>query len=147
MTFMMTSSNDGKSDICQFFIQYMYKISCKMGKHFLRYSMLFHAPPTPFLPPNPPEILKKAQLMQEGAGLKGSNYIKRRLQHRCFRVNIIKFLRTAFYIERLRWLLLNPCYHGYFGFNIAVADSLEQQTNKMCQRSLKIKRFVIFCNS
>ena len=38
MTFMMTPSNDDKSDICQFFYQdlfhivnkYMYKILCKM---------------------------------------------------------------------------------------------------------------------
>ena len=29
-----------------------------------------------------------------------------RLQHRCFPVNISKFLRTAFYIELLWWLIL-----------------------------------------
>ena len=34
-------------------------------------------------------------------------FIKNRLQHRCFPVNIVKFLRTAFFIERLRWLLLD----------------------------------------
>ena len=32
--------------------------------------------------------------------------IKRRLQHRCFPVNIAKFLRTPFSIEHLWWLLL-----------------------------------------
>ena len=32
--------------------------------------------------------------------------LKRRLQHRCFPVNIAKFLRTAFFIEQLWWLLL-----------------------------------------
>ena len=31
---------------------------------------------------------------------------KRRLQHRCFHVNIAKFLKTAFSIEQLWWLLL-----------------------------------------
>ena len=54
MAFMMTSSNDCKSDICQFFIktysifliQYMYKISCKSDKTFQRYSMFFHHGPT-----------------------------------------------------------------------------------------------------
>ena len=55
MTFIMTSSNDDKSDICQlifiktysiFSIQYMYRISCKMDKHFLRCSMFFHRGPT-----------------------------------------------------------------------------------------------------
>ena len=60
MTFMKMSSNDNKSCICQFFIkvycilsiQYMYKISCKMDEHFLRYSMLFHRGPTR----NPPVL-------------------------------------------------------------------------------------------
>ena len=60
MNFMMASSNDDKSDICQFFftktysvlsIQYMYKVSCKMDKHFLRYFMFsttgLLAPPPP----------------------------------------------------------------------------------------------------
>ena len=62
-TFMMASSNDGKSDIYQFFIQtypilliqYMYKISCKMDRNFLRYSMFFHHGPAS--PPTPPPIL------------------------------------------------------------------------------------------
>ena len=32
--------------------------------------------------------------------------LKERLQHKCFPVNISKFLRTAFFIEQLQWLLL-----------------------------------------
>ena len=39
--------------------------------------------------------------------LKACDFIKKRLQHRCFPVNIAKFLRTAFFIEHLWWLLLN----------------------------------------
>ena len=34
------------------------------------------------------------------------NFIKKKLQLRCFLVNIAQFLRTAFFIEHLRWLLL-----------------------------------------
>ena len=34
------------------------------------------------------------------------NFIKKRLQHRYFLVNIVKLLRTAFFIEHLSWLLL-----------------------------------------
>ena len=34
------------------------------------------------------------------------NFIKKSLQHRCFDVNIAKFLRTTFFIEHLQWLLL-----------------------------------------
>ena len=32
--------------------------------------------------------------------------LKKRLWHRCFSVNFVKFLRTPFYIEHLWWLLL-----------------------------------------
>ena len=32
--------------------------------------------------------------------------LKKRLWHRCFPVNFVKFLRTPFYKERLWWLLL-----------------------------------------
>ena len=39
------------------------------------------------------------------AGLKACNYIKKRLQHRCFPVNIAEFLRIAIFIEHLWWLL------------------------------------------
>ena len=39
-------------------------------------------------------------------GLKACNFIKKRLQHRCFPLNIAKFLKTAFFIEHLYWLLL-----------------------------------------
>ena len=35
------------------------------------------------------------------------NFIKDRLQHRCFPVKFLKFLRTPFYIEHLQRLLLN----------------------------------------
>ena len=38
--------------------------------------------------------------------LKAWNFIKRRLQHRCFLVKFAKFLRTPFFTEHLRWLLL-----------------------------------------
>ena len=41
------------------------------------------------------------------ASLKDCNFIKMRLQHRYFPVNIAKILRTAFFIEQLRWLLIN----------------------------------------
>ena len=40
------------------------------------------------------------------ADLQANNFIKKRLQHRCFPVNVAKFLRTAFFIEHLWWLLL-----------------------------------------
>ena len=33
--------------------------------------------------------------------------LKKRLWHRCFPVNFVKFLTTSFFIEHLGWLLLN----------------------------------------
>ena len=38
------------------------------------------------------------------SGLKSCNFIKKRLQHRCFPVNIAKYLRTSFFTEHIRWL-------------------------------------------
>ena len=40
------------------------------------------------------------------SGLKAFNFIKNRLQHRRFSVNIGEFLRTTCLIEHLWWLLL-----------------------------------------
>ena len=34
------------------------------------------------------------------------NFIKMRLQHRCFPVNIAKFLRTTFFTKHVKWLQL-----------------------------------------
>ena len=41
------------------------------------------------------------------AGLRLATLLKKRLWHRCFPVNFLKFLRTTFFIEHLCWLLLN----------------------------------------
>ena len=38
--------------------------------------------------------------------LKACNFIKKKLQHRSFPMNIAKLLRTAFLMGQLRWLLL-----------------------------------------
>ena len=46
-------------------------------------------------------------LFNKALGLQSCDFIKRRLQHRCFLVNIPKFLRTSFFTEHLWWLLLN----------------------------------------
>ena len=45
-------------------------------------------------------------LCKKVAGLEARKSFKRRVQHRCFPVNIAKFLITAFSIEQLWWLLL-----------------------------------------
>ena len=40
-------------------------------------------------------------------GLRPATLWKKRLRRRCFPVNIVKFLRTPFLTEHLRWLLLD----------------------------------------
>ena len=40
------------------------------------------------------------------AGLRPATLLKKRLWYRCFLVNFVKFLRTLFFSEHLRWLLL-----------------------------------------
>ena len=46
-------------------------------------------------------------LFNKVAGLQTSNFIKRRLQQRCFPIYTAKFFESSFSIEHLRWWLLN----------------------------------------
>ena len=41
------------------------------------------------------------------AGLRPATLLRKRLWHRCFPVNFVKFLRTPFFTEHLRWRLLS----------------------------------------
>ena len=45
-------------------------------------------------------------ILNKVASLQACNFIKKRPQHRCFPVNIARFLRKAYIIEYLWWLLL-----------------------------------------
>ena len=42
------------------------------------------------------------------AGLQACKFIKKKLQHRCFPVNIAKYLRTLILMNIYEWLLLSP---------------------------------------
>ena len=44
------------------------------------------------------------------ADLRPATLLKKRLWHRCFPVNFVKFLRTPFLTEHTLWLLLNTTY-------------------------------------
>ena len=43
----------------------------------------------------------------QASGLRPATLLKKRLWHRCFPMNFVKFLRTAFFIEHLWWLLFS----------------------------------------
>ena len=45
-------------------------------------------------------------LLNKVADLKARNFIKKKLEHRCFPVKYAKFFRTPSFTEHLRWLLL-----------------------------------------
>ena len=48
-----------------------------------------------------------------------ASLLKRRLWQRCFPANFAKFLRTSFFTEQLRWLLLIPqCFTKFFSQEI-----------------------------
>ena len=54
-----------------------------------------------------PEVLRKNDVFEACFwGLTPATSLKKRLWYRCFPVNFVKFLRTPFVIEHLRWLLL-----------------------------------------
>ena len=50
--------------------------------------------------------LRQSLFLNKVADLRPATLLKRRLWRRCFLVNFAKFLRTPFFTEHLRWLLL-----------------------------------------
>ena len=50
--------------------------------------------------------LRHRVFLNKVAGLRSATLLKKSLQHGCFPVNFAKFLRTLFFTEHLRWLLL-----------------------------------------
>ena len=50
--------------------------------------------------------LCQSLFLNKVAGLRLATLLKKRVWHRCYPVNFMKFLRTTFIIEHLRWLLL-----------------------------------------
>ena len=56
-------------------------------------------------------MLKSHFIKLAGLRPKASNFIKKRLQYRCFPAKCAKFLRTPYFREQLRWLLLKSLIH------------------------------------
>ena len=44
--------------------------------------------------------------LRQGLSLRPATLLKKRLWHKCFAVNFVKFLKTPISVEHLRWLLL-----------------------------------------
>ena len=78
-------------------------------------------------------------LFNKSRGLKPCNFIKKRLQHRCFPVNLTKFLRSAFFIEHLLFYEYLAFYFNANRIKSYVSLTLRQWfvTTKFCLISLK----------
>ena len=53
--------------------------------------------------------MRQGLFFNKVAGLRLATLLKKRLWHRCLPVNFATFLRTPFFTEHLRWLLLIFC--------------------------------------
>ena len=86
------------------------------------------------------------------------SFIKKRLWHRCFPVNFAISLRTTFFIEHLRWLLLpyvsSDCYDGgcwlYFSRHFIIYTYIHislKHKRKLMERLLVRSKtsFLCFC--
>ena len=75
-------------------------------------------------------FLKISQISLENicVGLNACNYIKKRFQHRCFPVKFPKLLRTPFFTEQLRWLLLSL--HNLFPLERSMKNIGNDQTKR-----------------
>ena len=61
--------------------------------------------------------------------LRSATLLRKRIRHRCFPVNFAKCLRTAFFIEHLRWLLRR--YHNQPNFYLVCSNYLSHQTYRL----------------
>ena len=50
-------------------------------------------------------------LFNKVVDLQAGNFIEKRLQHRCFPVNVVKIFKTAFFKEYFGWLLLKLMFY------------------------------------
>ena len=86
-----------------------------------------------------PEVFCKKGVLKNF--LRSATLLKKTLWHRCFPVNVAKFLRTPFFIEHLRWLLLNAA------MNIKTLDraSARQDPEKKTNLNESASQKMCFC--
>ena len=76
----------------------------------------------------------RVSFLKKITSLRPATLSKKRLWHRCFPVNFVKFLRIPFYIEHLLWLLLSCISKNCLTWKIS-----EAYYNKTRQPSLNIE--------
>ena len=89
-------------------------------------------------------------LFNNVAGPQTSNFIKKRLQHKCFPLKVPKFLRTPFLKNTLRWMPLEKDRLTFFQkevfqqWIVVVPDMLAQQLQTL-QKPLTTAGWSSFC--
>ena len=85
------------------------------------------------------------------AGLKAYNFIKNRLQRKCFSVEFPNFLRAYFLAEHLQWLLVtydkSILVFGYYKFCLKTESNRVKTWSKKFEKKLISQNFVklVFC--
>ena len=87
---------------------------CKISKNtfFIEHLQTTASDLSSVLRSSRPEVFCKKGVLRNFAKFAGKHlcqtllFNKRRLWHRCFPVNFVKFLRTPFFTEHLQWLFL-----------------------------------------
>ena len=74
------------------------------------------------------------------AALRPATLLKAKLWHRCFPVNFTKFLRTHFFIEHVRWLLLDMAWGNKIPVFIFEVNGTEINFEFKLSKSTKISR-------
>ena len=90
-------------------------------------------------------------ISNKAADLKVCNSIKKRLQHCCLPVKLAKFLKTPFFTEEFRWLLLtfNSCLHRNSGqkraWLSAINTNFSWKKYLLPRKSRSSQRSQVFC--
>ena len=56
------------------------------------------------------QLIRGSKFKSVFTGLKACNFIKKRLQHKCFPMKYTNFFNNSFFTEHLRWMLLSGDY-------------------------------------
>ena len=87
------------------------------------------------------KYLCQSFFLHKVVGLRPATLLKKRPWHRWFPVNFVKFLRTSFLTEHLRWLLLEACLYKQFLTHISpsgntVGTALRPKSALLCKTTL-----------
>ena len=82
-------------------------------------------------------------LIQLQAQAQACKFIRKRLQHRCFPVNIAKFLKTASFTEHLQWLLLHLI-SQFLNEEIFIEPTVFADFPAICQKDTETVRLMKF---